>query len=324
MRAPDFWSRPDGPGQWLAPLGQVYGSLARLRRSWSRPWRAPVPVICVGNLVAGGAGKTPVALEIGILLREQGRAVHFLSRGYGGSFSGPVRVDREVHTAQEVGDEPLLLAEIAPCWVAHDRVAGTRAAIDAGADVIVMDDGFQNTALAKTLSLLVVDGGYGFGNGRVMPAGPLRESIRDGLARADATILMEPDTSGVADILSDGQTATIRARLTPLPSAQRLSGRRVLAFAAIGRPEKFFATLEDLGCTIVARYGFADHHPYTVDEVMRLVEAANAAEAVPVTTTKDHVRLSPEARPMVKTVGVTLEWRDPMEIETLLARALPR
>jgi tetraacyldisaccharide 4'-kinase len=324
MRAPDFWERTDGPGRWLAPLGSLHAGLTRLRRSWSTPWQSPIPVICVGNLVAGGAGKTPVALNLGILLREQGRTVHFLSRGYGGHLHGPVRVDRNRHAARDVGDEPLLLAELAPCWVARDRVAGAKAAIGAGADIIVMDDGFQNNALAKTVNLLVVDGGYGFGNGRVMPAGPLREPVQAGLARADGVVLMEPDTSGVTAILRDARKPVLPARLLPLPSAQRLAGRKVFAFAGIGRPEKFFATLMELGAVVVARHAFADHHPYTEDEVMHIVEAAHAAGSVPVTTAKDLVRIAPEARAMVEAVDVALEWRNPAEIESLLEERLGR
>ncbi|MEX2616946.1 MAG: tetraacyldisaccharide 4'-kinase [Alphaproteobacteria bacterium] len=322
MRAPEFWTRSGGPGLFLAPLGCAFAAVSGLRRRLATPWRAPVPVICVGNLVAGGAGKTPVALGLGLLLRERGRDIHFLSRGHGGRLAGPVRVDPARHTAREVGDEPLLLAELAPCWVARDRVAGAKAAIAAGADVIVMDDGFQNNALAKSLSLLVIDGGYGFGNGRVMPAGPLREPVAGGLARADAAIVMTPDTRDVMASLANAGVPVLQARLAVLPSAERLTGRKVVGFAGIGRPEKFFATLEELGCTLVARYGFADHHDYTPEEIMRIAETADAAGAVPVTTAKDYARLSPDARAMVETVGVTLEWRDQAEIDALLKRAV--
>jgi len=322
MRAPEFWTRPNGPGKFLAPLGCAVAAVARLRRRMSSPWRSPVPVICVGNLVAGGAGKTPVALALGVLLLEQGRHIHFLSRGYGGRLTGPVRVDPARHTARDVGDEPLLLAEIAPCWIARNRVDGAKAAIAAGADIIVMDDGFQNNALVKSLSLLVIDGGYGFGNGLVMPAGPLREPVAEGLARADAAIIMAPDTRGVAALLGDANLPVLLARLAVLPSAERLAGRKVVAFAGIGRPEKFFATLEELGCILVERYGFADHHNYSVEEIMLIAETADAAEAVPVTTAKDYARLNPDARAMVERVGVTLEWRNQAEIDALLLRAV--
>lgn len=322
MHAPEFWKQSGGAGLLLAPLGCAVAAIARFRRQVSSPWRAPVPVICVGNLVAGGAGKTPVALGLGLLLLEQSRNIHFLSRGYGGRLKGPVRVDPMQHTARDVGDEPLLLAEIAPCWIARNRVDGAKAAIAAGADIIVMDDGFQNNALAKTLSLLVIDGGYGFGNGRVMPAGPLREPVAEGLARADAAIVMTPDTQDVAARLRNANLPVLQARLAVLPSAQRLAGRKVVAFAGIGRPEKFFATLEELGCTLIERYGFTDHHDYTVEEIMLIAETANAAGAVPVTTAKDYARLSAGSRAMVDMVGVTLEWRNQAEIDALLRRAI--
>jgi tetraacyldisaccharide 4'-kinase len=322
MRAPEFWSDAGGAGRWLAPLALLHGAASRCRRRWTTPWRAPVPVICVGNLVAGGAGKTPVALALGLLLRESGHDLHYLSRGHGGRLRGPVLVDSARHDARDVGDEAFLLAEIAPCWIARDRVAGARAAIVAGARIIVMDDGFQNPSLAKDLSLLVIDGGYGFGNGLVMPAGPLRETRQDGLARSDAVVLMEPDTCGVAQALGQSAPPILAARLVPLPSAQRFSGRKVLAFAGIGRPEKFFAFLEDLGCILVGRHGFDDHHCYRDDEIFQLVEAAHAANAVPVTTAKDYARLNLDSRAMVEVAGAALEWRNPAQIETLLARLL--
>jgi tetraacyldisaccharide 4'-kinase len=324
MRAPDFWSEPGGAGRWLAPLARLHIAASRCRRRWTTPWHAPVPIICVGNLVAGGAGKTPVALALGLLLREWGHAIHYLSRGHGGRLRGPVRVDPARHDARDVGDEAFLLAEIAPCWIARDRVAGAKAAIAGGARVIVMDDGFQNPSLAKDFSLLVIDGGYGFGNGRVMPAGPLRETRQDGLARSNAVIVMEPDTCGVAQMLGGAAPPVLPARLVPLPSALRFTGRKIVAFAGIGRPEKFFASLEDLGAILVSRHGFADHHCYSDEEIFHLVETASAANAVPVTTAKDYARLSLDSRAMVEVAAVALEWRNPAQIETLLARVLNR
>lgn len=320
MRAPDYFARTGGLGRLLAPLAGLYAAVARLRWRWSQPWRAPIPVICVGNITAGGAGKTPVALALGAQLRGRGRAIHFLSRGYGGRLSGPVQVDRRTHTARDVGDEPLLLADVAPTWIARNRAAGAKAAVAAGATVIVMDDGLQNPSLVKSLNLVVVDGGFGFGNGRVLPAGPLREPVADGLARADAVILVEPDTVGVAAALGDAPI--IRARLVPAAAAQRFADRNVVAFAGIGRPEKFFATLGDLGCRIVTKRSFPDHHDFTPDEIMRLVERAKAAGATPVTTEKDYARLSRDSQVMVEALPVELEWRNPREIETLLADAL--
>jgi tetraacyldisaccharide-1-P 4'-kinase len=187
---PEFWARRGLLSSLLLPLAWAYAGGAAARQAWTQPFRASVPVICVGNLVAGGAGKTPVALSLASRLLARGHAVHILSRGYAGSLAGPVQVDRMRHGAAEVGDEPLLLAACAPTWVARDRVAGANAAIAAGAGMLLLDDGLQNPRLAKTLSLLVVDGGSGFGNGRVLPAGPLREKLASGLASADRVVLM--------------------------------------------------------------------------------------------------------------------------------------
>ncbi|NKB60357.1 MAG: tetraacyldisaccharide 4'-kinase [Alphaproteobacteria bacterium] len=322
MRAPDFFARESSTGPLLAPLSSLYATASRLRWRWIKPWRAPVPVICVGNITAGGAGKTPTALALGTLLQEHGLNVHFLSRGYRGRLRGPIKVDRNAHTARDVGDEPILLAEIAPTWVARNRIAGAKAAIADGATAIVMDDGLQNLAIEKTLSLVVVDGGFGFGNNRVLPAGPLREPIAEGLTRADAVILIEPDTAGVAADLEAFPHPIIRGRLMPTHSAQRFAGRKVVAFAGIGRPEKFFATLETLGCMIITRRGFPDHHRFSPDEIMRLVETAKAAGAIPVTTTKDYARLPRDSQVMVEAVPVALEWRNPQEIDSLMGPIL--
>ena len=318
MRAPRFWDKGGLAPALLAPAACLYDLAGRLVRR-TTPERAEVPVVCVGNLVAGGAGKTPVAISIAQRLTAMRLHPHILTRGYGGTSAVPLRVDRARHTAALVGDEPLLLARVAPTWVAQDRPAGARAAIDRGADVLVMDDGFQNASLAKDLSLLVVDGGYGFGNGRVMPAGPLRETISAGLARAQAAVLIGDDRCGAKRTIA-GCAPILHARLVPAAGTEDLVGRNVLAFAGIGRPQKFFDTLAEIDAQIVGTREFADHHPYPADEIMALVEAATLREAIVVTTEKDAVRLPPEARPMVKVLTVELRWETPGEIDTLLAR----
>ncbi len=317
MRAPDFW-RHDGPAaRLLNPLAWAYGLLASARRGLTRPQRAACPVICVGNLVAGGAGKTPVALDLGRRLIERGRRVHFLSRGYGGAAAGPLRVDPGRHHARDVGDEPLLLAATAPSWVARNRPQGARAAVAAGAEVIVMDDGFQNPSLIKDLSLVVVDGEYGFGNGRLMPAGPLREPVAAGLGRADGLVVMG---GGAAwrDGLAGFAKPILHGAVQPAADAAALAGRRVLAFAGIAHPAKLFATLDAMGCIVVGAHGFPDHHPYSADEIMTLVELAAAQDAVAFTTEKDHVRLPAEARPMVEALRVDMAWREPAMLDDLL------
>jgi tetraacyldisaccharide 4'-kinase len=237
-------------------------------------------------------------------------AIHFLSRGYGGRLAGPLQVDPDRHDAGAVGDEPLLLAAQAPAWIARNRVAGARAAVAAGAEVIVMDDGFQNPALHKDWSVLVIDGGYGFGNGRLHPAGPLREPIAEGLARADAMVIIDPDDHPADDLGVVGTLPYVHARLVPEETTAGLRGRRVLAFAGIGRPEKFFATVRALGAELVDQQAFADHHAYRGDEIMALIERAHGQDAIAVTTAKDAVRLPAEARAMVQVIGVELAFED--------------
>ena len=312
MRAPSFWARDGLLPMLLTPLSWAWRLGGRFRDA--RRVDPGVPVIAIGNLVAGGAGKTPLAIALAQRLIARGRTPHIITRGHGGTTSGPLRVDPAVHDAATVGDEPLLLAAIAPTWVARDRAAGAVAAVAAGADVLVLDDAHQNHALAKTLSLLAVDAGYGFGNGRVIPAGPLREPIAAGLARADAAILIG---DGVVEL---GRVPVLRATLAPRDTA--LAGARVLAFAGIGRPDKFFATLRALGCDMAETQAFTDHHPYAVAEIERLLARAAALNATPVTTTKDHVRVPPARRAAVAVLPVDLVLADAPALDALLDRAL--
>lgn len=321
MRAPDFWRHNGLLPALLSPASAIWRRRAAARIRRTAPEKVGVPVICIGNAVAGGAGKTPVAMSVSESLVRHGANPHFLSRGYGGTAIAPTRVDPARHAASDVGDEPLLLARHAPTWVARDRVAGAKAAVSAGAEIIVLDDGFQYPALHKDLSILVVDGGYGFGNRRVMPAGPLREDLDAAIDRADALAIIGTDHQGIEQSLAD-RKPVLAARFVPQIEDDDLSGMSVLAFAGIGRPEKFFETLAGMGCDLVATRAFADHHPYTSDEVIRLVEDASVAGAIAVTTEKDAVRLPAEARDIVRTLGVTLEWRDPAALDTLISRAL--
>ena len=319
MRAPDFW-QADGGGltpRLLSPLSAVFGAAARLRARAITPWRAPVPVICVGNLTVGGAGKTPTVLALADRLQAAGLRIGCLSRGYGGRLRGPVEVDRTQHTAADVGDEPLLLAEAAPTWIARNRKDGAQVAIAEGVDVLILDDGLQNRTLVHDIALVVVDGGFGFGNGRLLPAGPLREPIDEGLRRATAVILIGDDPGRLAGSIG-AQAPVLRAQLVPDDAALRLKGAKVLAFAGIGRPAKFFETLEQLGVDVVRRVEFADHHPYTPDEAMRLIEDAQRLGAVPVTTAKDFVRLPSGSQRMVTAVRVQLRFDDPDRLDRIL------
>lgn len=327
MRAPEFWG-PSGSrhpaARALAPLGALYAAVGAARRALVEPVRAAVPIICVGNLIAGGAGKTPTALALGRLVRELGGNAHFLTRGYGGRERGPLRVDPKQHDASAVGDEALLLAAQAPTWLSPDRVAGAVAAAAGGAGLVIMDDGLQNPSLAKDLAIVVIDGGFGFGNGHVLPAGPLREPIAQGLARAHAIVLIGPDRVGVRDALKGAGRVILDAELVPGPEALRFRDRPLVAFAGIGRPAKFFETLKAVGGILVERHPFPDHHRYSPDEIMRLCEAASRHGCKPVTTAKDYVRLPQEARLMVEVLSVELEWREPMALRALVAPLIER
>jgi tetraacyldisaccharide 4'-kinase len=322
MRAPDFWSETSCPlaglvAGLLTPVGTALDAAGRLRRAVTRPYRAPVPVICVGNLVAGGSGKTPVALSLASLLAARGIEVAIVMRGYGGRLAGPVRVDPRLHDAQAVGDEALLAAAHGSCWVARDRALGVSAAVEAGAAAIILDDGFQNPSVAKDLSLVVVDAAYGFGNCRLIPAGPLRERVHDGLARADAIVLIG-DGGERPDELVAIDRPVLRAALEPIEGG-RFAGAKIVAFAGIGRPKKFFTSLRGLGAQIVAAHGFPDHHPYRAAELATLRREAAGAGAQLVTTTKDWVRLPSIERADIAVLDVELRWRDRDALDVLLA-----
>ncbi|MCZ6604797.1 MAG: tetraacyldisaccharide 4'-kinase [Alphaproteobacteria bacterium] len=322
MRAPDFWYGDTSSVMpvLLRPLGAVFSAGGVLRQLLIKAEAAPVPVICVGNLVAGGAGKTPVALALADLTRKHGWSPAFVTRGYGGRYKAvALKVEPELHRSIDVGDEALLLAAAGPCWVARDRRAGARAAIVGGADLIVMDDGFQNPGLRKDLSLVVVDGAVGFGNGRIIPAGPLREPIGRGLARADAVVVMGKDRRDVAAEFGPA-VPVLRAELKVADADDPLAGRPVVAFAGIGRPEKFFDTLEGIGCALLGRHAFADHHDYSHDEVTSICAEAEIKGAIPVTTEKDAVRLPSDLRARVRVLKVVVDWRDVQAVETILAR----
>lgn len=320
MRAPEFWRKDGRLARALAPLGALYAWGGARRLEQAEQYRPAVPVICIGNVVAGGAGKTPVAIALAKRLIAAGRHPHFLSRGHGGTEIGPRAVDLLRHDAARVGDEPLLLAGCAPTWVARDRSEGAVAAVATGADLIVMDDGFQSGRIAIDLGLLVVDGTYGFGNGRVIPAGPCREPPERAFARADALVIVGEDRAGLAERAAAANLPVIAARLVPAADAPDLAGQRVIAFAGIGLPEKFFATLRGVGAAIVAAHPFPDHHPFTRAEIETILAEAEAAGAMAVTTAKDRVRLPPDLRERVLALPVELEWRDPACLRPLFDR----
>jgi tetraacyldisaccharide 4'-kinase len=318
MKPPDFWTESDSPlARLLTPLGWVYAGATAWRLAHGHPWRAAVPVICVGNLTAGGAGKTPVVRDIATRLSRMGQNPAILSRGYGGKIRGPVRVDPALHSARDVGDEPLLLARDAPCFVSADRELGAKAMIAVGAGIILMDDGLQNPSLAQDLRLIVVDGTAGFGNGRPIPAGPLRETVAAGLARADAMIVIGEDTHGLGARYS-GILPVLRASLTN----PDLAGGKLLAFAGIGRPGKFQASLIKAGADIAEFHPFADHHFYSEAELNGLADRAAKLNARLVTTEKDWVRLTAPWQDRVTPVGLAIQWQDEDRLSALLEKTV--
>ena len=326
MRAPAFWGNPPGAPGWqaraLAPLAALYAAATARRLAMGARRRVGVPVICVGNITVGGSGKTPTVIALVERLAARGRKVHVLSRGHGGRLEGPLRVDARRHEAAEVGDEPLLIAPFAPVWIGADRAASAEAAVAAGAEALVMDDGFQNAGLAQDLGLVVVDAEYGFGNGRVLPAGPLREPVAAGLARADLVLAIGPAPAREAFARAWPAVRALPlagAELAPLPTGMDWAGLRALAFAGIGRPGKFFATLRAQGAEIVATRAFDDHAAYDPRLIARLRAEAKALGAQLVTTEKDAVRLPPEMRREVLTLPVRLALADPAPLDAALA-----
>ncbi len=319
MRTPRFWYIEDSFAEWalslaLTPFSWLYYRISKEVRSQVKPYKCGIPVICIGNLVAGGAGKTPSTLALVKLLKKQGLNPHVISRGYGGSIEEPTKVDPKKHTSEEVGDEPLLMAhEGLTVWVSQKRKKSAYLAEKDGADLLIMDDGFQNNALHKDFSFLAFDGLLGFGNHALIPAGPLREPVEEGIKRAQAIIQIDDDLKSDLTAIN---LPKIRADFRPLNT--ELSGEKVYPFAGMGRPEKFLRTLHLMNCNITGFDMFPDHYKYKKIDIRTLVQNANNKDAHLVTTRKDFYRIPEEFRPHIKVLDVELVWADEKALLDLL------
>ena len=320
MRTPNFWhhKRSLWP-RLLWPLGQLYRLGSWIRAKRASPPTLPIPVICVGNINMGGTGKTPTVIEVIGILTGMGITAHVVTRGYGGTLAGPVQVDIKTHTATHVGDEPLLLAGFAPTWVSKDRAAGAMAAQAAGAQAIVLDDGMQNHHLVKDFTLMVVDAEVGFGNRFFFPAGPLRQSVASGLSQADMALAIGPTAPRRAFAQSIAPKPCLGGHLKPLETGMDWAGLRVIAFAGIGRPQKFFDTLTALGADVVDTHSFGDHQQIPTKMMTRMLSEATQKGAQLVTTEKDAARLPKRFRQEALTLPVRLEIEDPAPLHTALA-----
>lgn len=322
MKAPSFWQTKNIISTLLLPFAGVYYCASKVNYKRIEPVTLPIPVICVGNLTVGGAGKTPVALHIGELLKKKNINAFFVSRGYGGTQKSPLRVDTEMHTAMQVGDEPLLLAKVLPTIVGRNKVEAAKLAIAQGAEVIVMDDGFQNPSLTKDLSLIVVDRRLSFGNERLLPAGPLREKVGSGIKRAGGIVIINPanfmptSLPGVPFLL---------ARSHPKPSMLELRGKRIIAFCGIAIPHKFYYMLKTSGAEIVDKISFPDHYRYKQKDFLSLKEKTKEHSAILVTTSKDAARMAKDFKEEMKDIHIAemeLIFENQDRLEALIEEAI--
>ena len=320
MRTPNHWQNNNLLSRLLIPFGWIYFQLSLWRHKIARSVDIGVPVICVGNIVAGGAGKTPTVMYLGKLLSKRLK-VAFLTRGYGGAFSGPIKVNPHKHTFQDVGDEALLLSKIAPTWVSQNRLDGGLAAKLDGAQIILMDDGFQNPTIGKTFSILVFDGPYGVGNNQLIPSGPLRETLGRGMSRADAVVIIGEDLHDLQSKIPEN-IPLFSVTTSPIISKKLKAAKSVIGFAGIGRPRKFLETLKTLNVDIQDFVPFPDHHKFRNSEIEDLIRKASETGAQLVTTTKDFVRLPPNTINSITAMDIELNWVNQNQIKALLEQVL--
>lgn len=308
MKTPKYWQSNSLLSKILTPIGWLYGLATQMRLKLKKAPKADIPVICIGNITAGGTGKTPVSVSVAKMLATDMYHPFFLTRGYGGKLQN-VMVNTKKHSAEDVGDEPLLLAQQAPVIVNANRYEGAKLAIQEGADIAIMDDGFQNPSLHKDLSFLVFDGSYGIGNGKIIPAGPLRETFENGIKRADALIILGKDKHNLAERCKlpvfFGHTEALQTTV---------NNGKVLAFAGIGHPQKFYHTLGQLGFDVAETIDFPDHHFYRKEELENILQKAKELNAEVYTTGKDFVKIPPSLQKYINVLEIAVVWDNPDEL----------
>lgn len=318
MKTPKYWQSNSFTSKILSPLGFLYGLMTQLRLKLKSPHKVSIPVVCIGNITAGGTGKTPVSISIAKLLATEMYHPFFVSRGYGGKLQDVI-VNNKKHTAKDVGDEPLLLSKQAPVVVNANRYAAAQKAVEQGADIIIMDDGFQNPSLHKDLSFLVFDGNYGIGNGKIIPSGPLRETLENGTKRADAIIILGKDKHDLAKRCGlpafFGHTEAVQTTI---------NNQDVVAFAGIGHPQKFYHTLKQQGFNVVKTIDFPDHHFYTREELENIINEAKKLNAQIYTTSKDFVKIPPLYSQDINVLEVAVVWDNPEELISFIKQKTKR
>ncbi len=328
FKAPAFWYNQKTTSQKilkhvLSPLGWLYASIVEKRFGMYTPVPMSKPVICIGNLTVGGNGKTPTVLSLAGLFINKKYNTHLLTKGYGGEETGPIQINAEIDTAEYVGDEALLLAEHAPTWVSVNRAIGAQNAIDGGAEIVIMDDGFQNPIIYKDFSLVVIDGKVGFGNQHIMPSGPLREDIEKGILRADAVLIIGEDRTRVTEQIKDIKDIPIlSAKLVAARNNPKIKDKRIAAFAGIGRPSKLKETLEDYGANVIMWKEFPDHYLYHESDLLDFIFNARSADLPIITTSKDYVRIPENMKKAMNVFSIKLEWKNKEEIISLIEEAI--
>jgi len=322
LRAPSFWYKKENSlfSMLLFPISIIYRLISFIHFVLSKTKKASIPVICIGNIVVGGAGKTPVALKIGKILKLSGYSPHFLTRGYSGKIKNNLKV-KSHHSAEEVGDESLILSSVAPTWIGANRIKSALLAKNNKADCLILDDGFQNPNIFKDFSIIVIDGKQGFGNARVLPSGPLRESIKRGMKRANAVIIIGKDEVNIKETIPSSIPCFL-GKFDVSKNEEIFKGKNVTAFAGIAYPIKFFETLKNQGANILKSITFPDHYIYKENDLLKLVEISNNNKSILVTTKKDLIRIPENYQTVIHTLEGEIQLEDEPVLKEMLTNLL--